>query len=446
VAAGFALGDHWLESPLTSWDVFHADRLELERNLATDAIRAGLARGDLRDDDLVRPAGTTVAWVRLADIDDLVGPPPPAAEPTPAPARPESELPKPALSKRASAAPGDFEVQADDSAANPVLPAAPTVAAPDWLELRSETDDVAFPVLKDYPPEATAKGPDSGSAAAEADLPGGWLWAEEDDEDEDEHDENDGDYEEAVEVADDAGHDGLDILDDDLDPDLDLHPDLEPPVSSHDASSSQPSRLALPVVMSHGRDDAGMAAEADEEADFSLSRGGPPTVEELDLAPMVDVAFQLVLFFMVTATTVLYRTLEIPKPSTEQAPTTVAQGRSLEELKDDYILVEVDPSGLMKIDREPVAADMDTLVERLRSTREKTHRKSMLLSADYTTKHRSCVLAYDAAIDIGLGIVIADPQPPQGPAPTLLPGSKPAAPRPAAKAAPPPAATSGPPI
>jgi hypothetical protein len=56
------------------------------------------------------------------------------------------------------------------------------------------------------------------------------------------------------------------------------------------------------------------------------------------------------------------------------------------------------------------------------------------------------VLAYDAAIDIGLGIVIADPQPPQGPAPTLLPGSKPAAPRPAAKAAPPPAATSGPPI
>ena len=44
------------------------------------------------------------------------------------------------------------------------------------------------------------------------------------------------------------------------------------------------------------------------------------TVEELDLAPMVDVAFQLVLFFMVTATTVLYKTLEIPKPTPENAP------------------------------------------------------------------------------------------------------------------------------
>ncbi len=56
----------------------------------------------------------------------------------------------------------------------------------------------------------------------------------------------------------------------------------------------------------------------DEDA-FSLSRSGPATVEELDLAPMVDVAFQLVLFFMVAAQTVLYKTLEIPKPTQEQA-------------------------------------------------------------------------------------------------------------------------------
>jgi hypothetical protein len=72
----------------------------------------------------------------------------------------------------------------------------------------------------------------------------------------------------------------------------------------------------------------------------------------------------------------------------------------------------------------------------------------MLLSADYTTKHRACVLAIDAAIDIGLGIVLANPAPPEGPAPTLLPGSKPAGPpRPSTKPAPPPPATTGgPPI
>ena len=74
----------------------------------------------------------------------------------------------------------------------------------------------------------------------------------------------------------------------------------------------------------------------------------------------------------------------------------------------------------MKIDREPVAANMNALVERLRTSREKTHRKAMLLSADFATPHRSSVLAYDAANEIGLGIVIARPSAPQGPAPSLL--------------------------
>ena len=143
------------------------------------------------------------------------------------------------------------------------------------------------------------------------------------------------------------------------------------------------------------------------------------TVEELDLAPMVDVAFQLVLFFMVTATTVLYKTLEIPKPTADKAPSAVAQGRSksLDDYKDDYIIVEIDPSGAMKIDREPVPAEMNALVERLRSAREKTGRKAMLLSADYHTKHRNSVLALDAANEIGLAQVLARPSRPQGPGP-----------------------------
>src|SRR5262249_40664845 len=126
------------------------------------------------------------------------------------------------------------------------------------------------------------------------------------------------------------------------------------------------------------------------------------------------------LFFMVTATTVLYKTLEIPKPTSEQAPSAVAQGRPLADLENDYILVDIDAAGLVQIDRQPVAANMPALVERLRKSRETTHRKAMLLSASYTTPHRSSVLAYDAANEIGLGIVIARPSSPQGPAPSLL--------------------------
>ena len=159
----------------------------------------------------------------------------------------------------------------------------------------------------------------------------------------------------------------------------------------------------------------------DTEEEFSLSRKATEKIEELDLAPMVDVAFNLVLFFMVTATTVLYKTLEIPKPSGEAPASAVAQGRSrsLDDLKYDYILVEIDDQGAMKFDREPIEPVMETLVERMRTAREKTGRKSMLLSADFATPHRNAVLAYDAANEIGLGIAIAKPQPPQGPAPAL---------------------------
>ena len=54
--------------------------------LTTEAVRAALARGDLRDDDLIRPAGTTVPWARLADLPALVESP--AAEPPPRPRPP----------------------------------------------------------------------------------------------------------------------------------------------------------------------------------------------------------------------------------------------------------------------------------------------------------------------------------------------------------------------
>ena len=75
-------GTRIAEGPLAHWDVFHADRLELERGLDTAAIRRAFERGELRDDDLVRPAGTTVAWSRLAEVPELTE----AASPSPEPA------------------------------------------------------------------------------------------------------------------------------------------------------------------------------------------------------------------------------------------------------------------------------------------------------------------------------------------------------------------------
>ncbi len=424
---------------MASWDVFHADRLELERGQSALAIRSALARGDLRDDDLVRPAGTTVPWARIADIPELLAP-----EPEPAPEPGATVHRQSAEASRPEDRLADFE-EIQPSLEQVIPP--PKQHQPTELP-GSSTSDVAFPVL-DEPEPRPLRAPGT-SLPSESSHE--WVWADDDEDDEDEDD---------LRIIEDQGD--IEILADDA---LEEHgagftaaaekpPTTQPAVPGHPSEAgsrrveshtvaephdgwepsaadldldviegSRSSRVALPVVPSRDREGAVFPAEADDqpEAEFSLSRSATQKIEELDLAPMVDVAFQLVLFFMVTATTVLYKTLEIPKPSGEAPAGAVAQGRSrsLDDLmKDDFILVEIDERGAMKLDRQPIEPVRETLVENLRRAREKTGRKSMLLSADAATLHRHAVLAYDAAIEIGLSIAIAKPKPLQGPAPTL---------------------------
>ncbi len=182
------------------------------------------------------------------------------------------------------------------------------------------------------------------------------------------------------------------------------------------------SRVVLPVanerpaepVVEEEAEEFDPLEEDEDAAEFTLSRSAAEKIEEIDMAPMVDVAFQLVLFFLVTATTVLFKTLEVPKPSPAQPAAAAAQGapnphRSIEDLQADYIVVGIDPQGTFTIDRELVPADRAALAERLRKARADTGRTTMLLSADAQALHRNAVLAYDAANEIGLRIAIARP-------------------------------------
>jgi biopolymer transport protein ExbD len=162
-----------------------------------------------------------------------------------------------------------------------------------------------------------------------------------------------------------------------------------------------------------GEDEYDPLEEDEAVAEFTLARGAAERVEELDLAAMVDVAFQLVLFFLVTATTVFYKSLEVPKPNPEKPPEAAQQSRAktLDDMMKDEILVEVDVGGSWKIDRQPVPGTMTmaSLAERLRKLRLDTGRKGILLSADYNVPHRLTIVAYDAANEIGMNIKTATP-------------------------------------
>jgi len=299
---------------LADWDVFHSDRLEVERGLSTAAVRAALGRGDLVDDDLIRPSGTATPWARIVDMPAL--PDEPAGTPTPPPPDPVESF----------AEPGDLHNDPGER----------------------------FSAIFDDNDDNDDDAPDPAPLGGEGHAP-------------------------SLEV---------------VTRDNDLHADAD---ADHDDG-----------------DEADPQEEDEAAAEFTLARGSAETVEELDLAAMVDVAFQLVLFFLVTATTVLYKSLEVPRPNPENRPAAAAaqgKSRSLDDLKETYILVEIDPAGAVKVDNEPIAADPRALAGRLRALRERTGRKAMLLSADFSTPHRSAVLAYDAANEVGLGIAIARPRP-----------------------------------
>lgn len=459
---------------MDAWDVFDSEKLEVLRAMSPDAIRAALARGELREDDLVRPAGTTHPWARLGDAPSLVAVPPPVPVPPPPP-------PKPARKTEEAPARGDGPRAASPIRKPPPAPPLPS-APPQRPGARPAPERPPGTVDEQSAGAAFAFSPlDPG--AAETGTPDadsiGESWPS----------QEAGDFPPipgsgettealppvrplaptrrspaAAEPADDAGAmptesmaarptpvgvpsrarpgdrepetiSGLFGLDDDDEVAAGPVAEVRPsgPASrsaglvgvgarggpSGEATSRAPSPAPTDVpVLEIDEDDEEPFDPQDEDeavAEFTLSRKGPEKVEELDLAAMVDVAFQLVLFFLVTATTVLYKTLEIPKPNPERPPAAegAAQGmespRTLEELKDDYIVVEIDPKGQFTVDKQPVAADFNALAERLRQARRESGRTAMLLSAQAESLHRFAVLAYDAANEIGLRIAIARP-------------------------------------
>lgn len=82
-------------------------------------------------------------------------------------------------------------------------------------------------------------------------------------------------------------------------------------------------------------------ADDDEDDDPVLARQRRPE-EEMDMTPMVDVTFLLLIFFMVTAAFSLQKSIEMPRQQTD-APSTSVQEEEVEEL--DMVELQVDEFG-----------------------------------------------------------------------------------------------------
>lgn len=401
----------------SSWDVFHSERLEVLRGLNTAEIRAGLASGALRDDDLVRPAGTKDPWARLADTPGLLEPEPllgpeldpeldPEPHPEPAPPPEPQPPPPPATPVPAPASPRDPDATlVDDSIDLEPPPAAPTI--PPWAagpgagaypppaadEFAPLSDEYGPPQARLVPPRVD---PEPGSSKFEFDQEYGPRG------------------ERLFEELEQPEGEGLAAFRQWLDAEPPAPPTVEVDTPAAIAAGAEAADAAADAAAAEAE---GSEPEFEPEPDpleedeaaagFTLTQPGAPPVEELDLTAMVDVSFQLILFFLVTATAVYLKTLEIPEPNPERTEMAALQPRTIEELESDFILVAIDPAGVFTVDHEPVEPSFNALVERFRAARRDSGRTGMLLTADAQAMHRYAVLVYDAANEVGLRIAIA---------------------------------------
>ena len=112
--------------------------------------------------------------------------------------------------------------------------------------------------------------------------------------------------------------------------------------------------------------------------------------EELNMTPMIDCVFLLLIFFMVTTVFKQPYTLVVELPEAQQA-------QVVEEKK---LVASISADGRMEINRVPV--DLSTIDEVLRREQQGTRSLTLLVRTDKETKHKHLLDLFEAAKRAGI--------------------------------------------
>ena len=141
----------------------------------------------------------------------------------------------------------------------------------------------------------------------------------------------------------------------------------------------------------------------DQEVRFSGSSRIPR--DEMDMTPMVDVTFLLLIFFMVTAAFQLQKSLEIPAPD-DSRPSTVVKSIPDYEDNPEYIVVRVDAHNTFHViaEESKEAPSEQELIVQLQDAKahgiDNVIPNRLLVVADGEALHERVVMALDAGARI----------------------------------------------
>lgn len=130
--------------------------------------------------------------------------------------------------------------------------------------------------------------------------------------------------------------------------------------------------------------------------------------DEVDMTPMVDMTFLLLIFFMATAAFSLQKSLEVPAPKEDEA---AAEKRTLEDFEtdDSFVVVRVTENDTFWVDEREAPSVQELLVQ-LRDTRRLQPSAArvpskMLVLAEPRARHEMVVFALDAGTEVGMNDV-----------------------------------------
>ena len=124
--------------------------------------------------------------------------------------------------------------------------------------------------------------------------------------------------------------------------------------------------------------------------------------DQLDMTPMVDVTFLLLIFFMVTAAFSLQRSFNVPTPENDEPST---EQRDPEDFLKDHILVRIDSYNTYRViteDWDEEAPSKQELMIRLREAQRDGAKEKMLVMAHGDALHDNVVTALDAGASINM--------------------------------------------
>ena len=139
--------------------------------------------------------------------------------------------------------------------------------------------------------------------------------------------------------------------------------------------------------------------EEDEDPDIGFGESMDRSDDDLDMTPMVDVVFLLLIFFMVTASFTLQKSMEQPPSESDDPSTTVIDQP---EDEDDYVEVIIDQTNTFYItsrDAEEVEAPtIRDMRAKVRNAKDDLNAKRMIITAHTESEHGKVVAAWDAAM------------------------------------------------